>query len=155
MRRAVCVAMLYAVLVAGPSRGREVESTPLPQIVAQQKQLNAAILAREPAFDYLDDYRRRSILRAQEKVFRLTDGRSDIAELSPDDRIVLFNALKRIQSALVKGDADDRLVCERSSLTGSRRQQLACMNKAEHDERAERARAALMNRPACTQPGCL
>jgi len=129
--------------------------TDLAAAVAQQREIRAALEAHDPQLDYLGKNRRQNVLSAQDRLFAMTDGKTSLEELSANDRVRAFNQLKRIEALLIRKDVDQRQVCERTALTGTRRQQLVCYDKAEQDARADRARDALMVRPACTQPGCI
>lgn len=127
----------------------------LAAAVAQQREIRAALEARDPRFDYLGKNRRQNVLNAQDRLFSMTEGKATLGELSVNDQVRAFNQLKRIEALLIRKDVDQREVCERTAMVGTRRQQLACYDKAEQDARADRAKEALMVRPACTQPGCI
>ena len=81
------------------------------------------------------------------------DGRTSLDGLNADEHIALFNALKRIEAALVK-EPGDEMVCERARLAGTGRYEMACMTRRERDRRAQSAKEALMFRPACTTAEC-
>lgn len=133
------------------------EQTPtdLAAAIVQQREIRAALEAHDRRFDYLGKNRRQNVLSAQDRLFAMTEGKATLDELSVNDRVRAFNQLKRIEALLIRKDVDQREVCERTALVGTKRQQLACYDKAEQDARADRARDALMVRPACTQPGCM
>lgn len=147
----VCVVMLSFGAMAG-------EGAPAPDdlgaAVAQQHEIRAALEANDAQYGYLGKNQRQNVLSAQDRLFAMTDGKSSLDELSPNDQVHAFNQLKRIEALLVRKDADQREVCERGKLTGSNQQQLMCFDKAEQDKRADRARDNLMVRPACTTADC-
>ena len=147
-----CCAM-PAVLAAEPSSGETAQPT-VQQILQQQKEIQAALQAGDPAYRYLDPMRRREVYAAQRKVFSQLEGRQDISELGADQQLVVFNALELIKSTLARREGDE-MICERERLAGTNRYEMACMTKAERERRAETATQALTNRQACTDPGCL
>ena len=152
MMSLVCALILAFGATAGEG---EQAPTDLAAAVAQQHEIRAALEAHDPQFDYLGKNRRQNVLSAQDRLFTMTDGKTSLGELSANDQVRAFNQLKRIEALLIRKDVDQRQVCERTALAGTKRQQLACYDKAEQDKRADQARDALMVRPACTQPGCI
>lgn len=163
----VIVKSIFSLLVAGlivcgtmstttaaePASGEAAQPT-IQQIVQQQKEIQAALQAGDPAYRYLDPMRRREVYAAQRKVFTQLEGRQDMSELSADQQLTVFNALELIKSTLARRDGDE-MICERIKLVGTNRYEMACMTKAERERRAESATRALTNRQACTDPGCL
>lgn len=144
----VCLSMLSFGAMGGQP------SDDLGAALAQQHEIRAALEAKDSQYDYLGKNQRLNVLSAQDRLFAMTDGKSSLGELSPNDRVRAFNQLKRIEALLVRKDVDQREVCERTKLTGSNQQQLVCYDKAEQDARRDRARDALMIRPACTTKDC-
>jgi hypothetical protein len=154
MRTLLFACVLAVSLVARAGAGEQAP-TDLAAAVAQQHEIRAALEAHDPQFDYLGKNRRLNVISAQDRLFAMTDGKARIEDLPPNDQVRAFNQLKRIEALLIRKDVDQREVCERTALAGTKRQQLACYDKAEQDKRADQARDALMARPACTQPGCI
>ncbi len=146
------LALLPCVAVASQSGDADPD---LQQITAQQREIRAGITAGTPAFAYLDDNRRRYVLLAQDRLFELVGERQAITELKVNDQLRVFNQLKRIEALLVNADADGNLVCERTAIAGTRRQQLACMKKSDRERKADSTRDALQIRPACTTSECV
>lgn len=144
---------ISAALAEEPAPGETAQPT-IQQILQQQKEIQAALQAGDPAYRYLDPMRRREVYTAQRKVFGQLEGHQDISELSADQQLVVFNALEVIKSTLARRDGDE-MICEREKLVGTNRYEMACMTKAERERRAESATRALTNRQACTDPGCL
>lgn len=137
-------------------QGQAAEQAPtLEQILDQQREIQAALQRNDPRVAHLDSFRRSRIKLNQETVFRRAEGYQSISEMKADDQLALFNALKRIESLMVKRNEDDSMVCERVAIVGTRRYEMACMTRAERDDRAESAKKALMERQACTTAGCI
>lgn len=127
----------------------------LQAILEQQTQIRADLQAGAEQYRYVDSFRRRQIYAAQKLVFRLLEGHQRLEELKADDQLEVFNALNRIQSHLVQQNVDERMVCERVALAGTRRYEMACMTEAERRQRADSAREEMMRRAACTTSACM
>lgn len=153
MRTIVLVCLLLLSFGALADQGGQ-PSDDLGAALAQQREIRLALEKNDANYDYLGKNRRQNVLTAQDRLFAMTEGKTLLGELSPNDRVRAFNQLKRIEALLVRKDVDDREVCERGKLTGTNRQQLVCYGKAEQDDRRDRAREALMFRPACTTQAC-
>lgn len=127
----------------------------LQEILAQQREIRAAVSAQDHRYAHLDAMRRSRLHEAQDRVFRLGEQALADGRLSADMQLQLFNDLKAIEALLVKQDVDDRMVCERVAIVGTRRYEMACMTRAERDARADSARKAMMERAACTTQACI
>lgn len=147
------ILLVAALLLSFASRAGE--GADLDAAIAQQREIRSAIDAKDPKYGYLADTRRQNVRNAQDRLFAMTEGKAHLADLPVNDQVRVFNQLKRIEALLVRRDVDNHEVCEKTTMTGTRRQQLACYNKAEQDARADRAKQVLMQRTACTEPGCI
>ena len=155
MTRLSCVVLLLLGLQS-PAFAQAAKPQPQPpEILAQQQALRGALKSADPRYVGVTPFRRNRIYQAQDQVFALAQGHQRLDELGADDQLRLFNALELIGSYLGKRNEDARMVCERTAIAGTRRQQLACMEQDERERRADRAVDTLMTRPACTQPGCI
>lgn len=144
----------FAIHAQAPRSAADTKHPTLEAIMAQQAQIRADLQAGAKQYRHVDPLRRRQIYAAQKIVFRLLEGHQQLDELGTDDQLEVFNALNHVQSHLVKQDVDDRMVCERVAVVGTRRYEMACMTEAERRQRADSAREALMHRPACTTEEC-
>lgn len=156
--RHVILILSFVVLLACPPLARAAEEGAKPQptaeeILAQQKQIRADLQSGAEHYRYVEPIERRQVYMAQRQVFQILEGRTSLDGLSADQHIALFNALKRIEAALVK-EPGDEMVCERARLAGTGRYEMACMTRRERDRRAASAKEALMFRPACTTAEC-
>lgn len=127
----------------------------LQEILAQQREIRAAVDASDARYSHLDEMRRSRLRLAQDRIFLLGQQALDDGRLDADAQLQLFNDLKAVEALLVKKDADDRMVCERVAIVGTRRYEMACMTRAERDKRADSARQAMMERAACTTRACM
>lgn len=148
---AIVLAMAPVFAYAGDTQG---QATELPEILAQQKQIQADVKADKGLYPELNPLRKRKVLEAQDQVFKLAEGHAQLSELTVDDQLRLFNALKLIEAYLGKRNEDDHMICERAVIAGTHRPEMACMTRAERDRHAEGAKATLMNRQACTTAAC-
>lgn len=146
----------------GSSLGVQAQAPPdatkqvsLREIVEEQSRIRDAVARNDPAYAHLDALRRSRLIDAQARVFDLTGRAAASRGLSADDQLALFNELKKVEALLNKRDADDRMVCERIALSGTRRHQMACMTRAEREAKADSVRKALMERQACTTQECV
>lgn len=149
--------MVALLLVAGLSYaqgGGQKSQASLQQILAEQREIRADLQAGADKYRGVDPMRRRKIHESQATVFALLDGRQSLSELKADDQLAVFNALKLIESHLVKRDEDDRMVCQRVALVGTRRYEMVCMTEADRRRRADKAKEMLMERAACTTSRC-
>lgn len=154
-RKTLLTAGLLLVATLGHAQVGDQEVRPsLAEILVQQREIHAAVQAGSPKYRYLDPNRRRQVLATQKKVFGLLEGRQALRELDADAQLALFNALELIESHLVKRDEDDRMVCERAALAGTRRYTMVCMTEAERRRKADQAKKVLFERAACTTSAC-
>lgn len=123
------------------------------EILAQQKQIREDLQSGAEHYRYVEPIERRQVYVAQRQVFQILEGRTSMDGLSADEHIAVFNALKRIEAALVK-EPGDEMVCERARLAGTGRYEMVCMTQRERERRAKSAKEALMFRPACTTAEC-
>lgn len=147
--------LLAATLVLTPAAVNASEDPArLGQIVEQQRSIRQAIEARDPQYGHLSEYRKNRIREAQDRLFYLADGQSELAALPPEDRVDVFNQLKKIEALLFADKEDERTVCERTAIAGTRRYETVCMTQSERERRAESAKRAMMERAACTTSRC-
>jgi hypothetical protein len=126
--------------------------TPQPtvrQIVDQQRQLRADVLAKKGAFKDLTQIERDELTKKQDRILQLLEGRDDVSQLRAEDRVELFNHLEWV-SAVVRNAEEDRKVCERSRTVGSNRFQVVCMTAKEYREHKERARQSMRTTFKCS-----
>lgn len=147
------VLLFVAGLAQAQANGQQPRPS-LQDILAQQREIQADLQAGNK-YRGVDPYRRAQIDAAQKKVFGLLQGRQSLSELKADDQLIVFNALKSIESHLVKVNEDDRMVCERAALAGTRRYTKVCMTESDRRRKADKAKEALMERAACTTSRCI
>lgn len=76
---------------------------------------------------------------ARDRIADLLEGHDNAMELSPEERIELYNAQELITSIL-KNDDKDRVVCRKEVRTGSRVPTTECLTIAQLEERTRASR---------------
>jgi hypothetical protein len=130
------------VVVLGLSFALAAEDTPPPKvedIVAQQTQLRAQVAAKRGAFKSMHDGDRDRLMKQQDRLLQLLQGRRSIDELRTEERVEVFNHLQSVNAVVAKAE-DDREVCERTRLVGSHRYQVVCMTAKEAREFKDNAK---------------
>jgi hypothetical protein len=126
------------------------------QIVSQQQQIRADVIAAKGRYGALPASKREQLLRKQETLLSMLEGKQTTAELSEAQRIEAFDTLEWIESA-INGEDPKRMVCIREKAIGSNRFTRTCRTESQWAEARERAREQLSRGGACTdlgQVGC-
>ena len=77
--------------------------------------------------------------RAQDRIFKLTEGVNDISQLDPARQAELFNAIEEVKAVIAQNE-DDRQVCEREHKVGTTIKTTVCATIAERRGIREGAR---------------
>lgn len=96
------------------------------------------------------------VRKAQKEVFAVSEGKTELNQLSIDEKVRLENALERI-NAEVKGGRlakDQQEVCWRERMSGSQLKSTRCGTEAERREAREGARDFMEKPKVCVPPGC-
>ena len=97
------------------------------------------------------------LIRSRNTIVRLLKGQKLAADLGPEDRIEVYNAQQTMQS-VIRNRPDDRVVCQRIVVHGSRFTRYECLSVYEREWRARIARehTERFQRPLCAdgRPGC-
>lgn len=153
---ALCVAALAATTwtVAGdPVPSNDAASTSIASIVAQQTELRAKVMAKRGAFRDMSEGDRHRLLAHQNRILELLKGRDSLDGLRAEERVEVFNHLESVKAAVARAE-DERLICERTRLTGTHRYSVVCITGREHREHKENARKSLRTVMKC-QDGCV
>jgi hypothetical protein len=120
----------------------------LQQIVAQQIQLRGQVAGKRGAFKDISESDRERLLKQQNRLLALLEGRNSIDALRPEERVEVFNVLQEVNAAVTKAE-DERKICERTRLTGSHRFQVVCMTAKEYREHKDDAQKSLRTPVKC------
>lgn len=128
-------------------------SSNIGEIVQQQRELRAQIQADE--FD-LDKRERRKVLKDQDRIFEMAEGRSSVDDLDPDEQVEFRNAIERIAAAIAdtRADREEREICWRERQSGTKIMKTVCGSETEVAEARSGAREFLQRPRVCVPPGC-
>ncbi len=129
MRNLFAMALVAVTLFSCPAFAEDIitiDSTPA-QIRTAQGELRAAIERKSGSYSHFTDDERKAIFARQDDVLSLIDGKQDIAELGPDGKIALGNALEAVDASVARAE-DNRMICERIKPVGSNRPQNKCIS---------------------------
>lgn len=117
-------------------------------ILTQQTQLRAQVVAGKGAFKDMSKTERAALVERQDRVLQMLGGLETLETMAPDQRTIVFNDLEWIKAVVAKAE-DDRMVCEYTKIAGSNRMQSVCMTAKEQREHREGARRLHDNGQMC------
>lgn len=138
---------------APPVEAAAVAPPSLQQIATQQTQLRAQVVAKRGAFKDMSEGDRERLLKQQERLLSLLEGRQSIHELRSEERVEVFNHLQSVSAAVSKAE-DERKICERSRLVGTNRFTVVCMTAKQKREHQDGAQKSLRTVMKCEE-GCI
>lgn len=109
-----------------PPTSRDLKGAALRRVVAEQTALRAEVAGKGRRFKDMEPAEREALIAKQDRLLELLAGRSDIEELSAEQREEVRAALKTIDATVARVE-DDRMICERVKVVGSNRPQNKCM----------------------------
>ncbi len=115
-----------------------IDSTPA-QIRTVQGELRAAIERKSGNYSHFTDDERKAIFARQDELLSLIDGKQDVAELGPDDKLALANALEAVKASVARAE-DNRMICERIKPLGSNRPENKCISVGQRRRMREEAK---------------
>lgn len=95
-----------------------------------QYALRAAVESNEGRFAELAPVDRSKLVRAQDQIFRILDGKTSLKRLSERNRNSLYNA-QHVVAAIVTKNDDNRSICRSTSDLGSHLGTVQCRTVAE------------------------
>ena len=129
MRNMFAMALVAVTLFSTPAFAEDViaiDSTPA-QIRTAQGDLRLAIERKSGNYSHFNDDERKAIFVRQDEVLALIEGKQAIADLGPDGKIALANALAAVDASVARAE-DSRMICERIKPVGSNRPQNKCIS---------------------------
>jgi hypothetical protein len=141
---AILAATLFAPTVSAEDAGT-IASSP-DQIRTAQGDLRKVVESTSGKYSYFTDEDRKDILSRQDQVLALIEGKTTIAELSPEDRTALDKALADVRTAVARAE-DNRLICERIKPVGSNRPENKCMTVGQRRKLREHAQGQMSRDP--------
>lgn len=155
MKAMMCVVVLMAAsATAWAAESTLDEGDSLQVLVQQQQALKADI--EDGGIAGLTPRQNTIVRKAQIEFFAVTEGKSELDQLSIDEKIRLENALERINAEIVNTRAgnDNQNVCWRERMSGTGLKKTRCGTKAEMREAREGARDFMEKPRVCVPPGC-
>lgn len=155
MKAMMCVVVLMAAsATAWAAESTLDEGDSLQVLVQQQQALKADI--EDGGIAGLTPRQNTIVRKAQSEFFAVTEGKSELDQLSIDEKIRLENALERINAEIVNTRAgnDNQNVCWRERMSGTGLKKTRCGTKAEMREAREGARDFMEKPRVCVPPGC-
>jgi hypothetical protein len=111
-------------------------------IIEQQNQIRADIKASHNGWDGLSQDKRDEVLRDQDRLFVLLQGKQTIGDLAPDRQVDAANLLESIKAIALNAE-DERMVCTRERKMGSNFTQRVCRTVGQLRREREAARDGL------------
>lgn len=121
-----------------------VERKPLAvaAITTQQAAIRADVEAGAGRYRDMPLSTRGELLRQQDTLLRLLEGKVSTAELAENDRLLAFNTLEWIEATINNAEAE-RMVCKHEKTIGSNRMQRVCKTVAQMEADREAVRQNL------------
>lgn len=112
----------------------------LDKVVEQQQQIREDLLASGGKYRGMSAAQQAEVLKRQDTLFRMFEGKESADDLTQDQRVAAFNDLEWIEAALNKDEQGERLVCTRERKVGSNRVTRVCRTKEQIEFEREQAR---------------
>lgn len=144
-------ALLFAVLLLAslPAFATDVkQNTDAKTILSQQSEIRTEALGRKGRYKDMDESQRTALFQHQDTVNRLLQGVDNTADLAPDQRMTVFNALEAVEAIVNKAE-DERMVCEKTKPIGSHRPERVCKTVAQRREERLKAEQNMQRDQRC------
>ena len=107
----------------------------VPAFLEYQRDVRADV-RKGSKYKHVDNASKAELMRAQDELFAILEGKRSIEELSDEDRLAVYNAQTKV--AAVLNDAElDRPMCKREKRLGSNMAQTVCTTKREREDKAK------------------
>lgn len=113
--------LLVALMMANPAAAARNDlntAQPVPAIVEQQQRIREEVLAQRNGWEEVPPAKRNAVLRDQDELLMLLEGKRTIADLKPEQQVEVANLLESINAAIT-GAEDERKICTRERKVGS------------------------------------
>jgi hypothetical protein len=114
----------------------------IDKVVTQQRELRADLMAGSGRYKQMPASKRQQILKKQDELLRMLEGKETSDDLSADQRMAAFNSLEWIEAA-INDEKGERMICRRERTIGSNRVTRICRTEAQMAAERERARDEL------------
>jgi hypothetical protein len=99
-------------------------------IVTEQKAIRIDIQDKKNGWDAISEEKRAQVIKNQDRVLQLLEGKKSASELTNAEQIEVINALESI-NAVARNAEDERMVCRRERATGSNSKTRVCKTVAQ------------------------
>lgn len=117
---AAVVLVLAGVAQAGNDYSRRISD-----IVSEQQKIRAEAKAETMGWDNIPLEKRQELLRTQDQLLPLLEGKETLGDLDPPERRSAMEKLDRLDALALEAE-NERMVCMRERLTGTHRTQTVC-----------------------------
>jgi hypothetical protein len=117
--------LALALAFAGSAQAGNDDSERISDIVSEQQRIRADAKAEERGWDNIPLEKRQELLKTQDQLMLLVDGKQTLGDLAPAERKDAVQKLERIQALALEAE-NERMVCMREKLTGTHRTQRVC-----------------------------
>lgn len=121
---------LVALALAAAASGAFANAGKLSAILQQQREIRQQSEVATGTYSRFERSELDRMHRAQDRIFKLLDGVSDIDQLEPQRQAELFNAIEEVKSVIANNE-DDRQVCSREHKLGTTMKETICATVAE------------------------
>ena len=133
---------LAAIIVAFSMSAHANKPLEIARIVNQQREIRADLMAGAGRYKQMPASKREQILKKQDDLLRMLEGKETSDDLSTDQQMAAFNSLEWIEAA-INDEEGERMVCRRERTIGSNRITRICRTEAQMEAEREMARDEL------------
>jgi hypothetical protein len=125
-----------------------IEAVPMDpaEFVAMRADIEDQI-RKSAAFREMDINERKEVARALDRMEKVLSGVAAVDELDPPVQTQLFNDQELVNHVLTKGQADDKVICERTRRVGSNLYSNTCLTVGERRRSKESVEQELQRLP--------
>lgn len=130
---------LAAIIVAFSMSAHANKPLEIAKIIDQQREIRADLMAGTGRYKQMPTSKREQILKKQDDLLRMLEGKETSDDLSTDQQMAAFNSLEWIEAA-INNEEGERMVCRRERTIGSNRITRVCRTEAQMEAERELAR---------------
>jgi hypothetical protein len=133
---------IAAIVVAFTMPAHANQSLDIDKIVTQQREIRADLMAGTGRYEQMPASKRQEIVKKQDDLLRMLEGKATSDDLSEDQRVAVRNSLESIEAA-ISSEEGERKICRRERTLGSNRLTRVCRTEAQMAAERDRAREQL------------
>ncbi|RFF29872.1 hypothetical protein [Wenzhouxiangella sediminis] len=145
LRQTIAIALLAAIALsaglANTAQAREVAS--IDEFMTALEELRGKLEDGDPR--ELSDREWREFNKLHGRFEDLLEGVDSVEQLSEDDEIALINTQEELDTLLLGGENDERIICRKVRKTGSRISRRRCITQRELEIQQEQTRNSLLD----------